>query len=168
MVLTPHAVVGATIASFFRLNPFTAFFAGFLSHFFMDFVPHWDYKLRSARRDEINPLNSDFVLSRDSLIDFAKIGFDVSLGLILSLIFFSIGANVSPFVVVAGALGAMLPDPLQVVYVKYRKEPFLTLQKTHMLFHARKRITNPVAGVLLYCLIIMICLLLGGFSFFTW
>ncbi|HRZ30658.1 MAG TPA: hypothetical protein P5274_03295 [Candidatus Paceibacterota bacterium] len=168
MVLTPHAVVGASIASIFKLNPFTAFFAGFLSHFFMDSVPHWDYKLRSARLDEVNPLNNDLVINRESTIDFIKIGFDAFLGLSLSLIFFTLGANVSPLVILAGALGAILPDPLQVVYVKYRREPFLTLQKTHMLFHTRKRITNPVVGVLLYCLLLLVCLLLGGVSFFIW
>jgi hypothetical protein len=168
MVLTPHAVVGATIASFFKLNPFTAFFSGFLSHFFMDIIPHWDYKLRSARLDEVNPLNNDLVINLDSTIDFIKIGLDACLGIVISLIFFTLGANISPVVILAGALGAILPDPLQLVYMKYRKEPFLTLQKTHMLFHSPKRITNPVVGVLLYCLIITVCLFLGGAGFFTW
>lgn len=168
MVLTPHAVVGATIASFFRLNPFTAFWAGFLSHFFMDFIPHWDYKLKSARYDEANPLNNDLIISRDSTLDFIKIGFDGFLGVAISLLFFTLGANISPFVVIAGALGAILPDPLQLVYMKYRREPFITLQKTHMLFHSRLRITNPVFGVLFYCLIIILCLLLGSLSFFIW
>jgi hypothetical protein len=48
MVLTPHAVVGAAIASAFGLSPGASLLTGFLSHFLLDRFPHWDYELTSA------------------------------------------------------------------------------------------------------------------------
>lgn len=168
MVLTPHAVVGAAVTSFFKLNPFTAFVAGFLSHFFMDSIPHWDYKLKSAYHDEINPLNDDLIIGRDFYFDLVKIGFDAFLGMSLAILFFNIGANVSFWAVVSGALGGIVPDALQFVYTKWRKEPLLSLQKTHRLFHTSHKIYNPVLGVFLYCLLIILCLFFGAWSFFIW
>ncbi len=168
MVLTPHAVAGAAIASFFKLNPFTAFVAGFLSHFFIDLIPHWDYRLKSARLDEVYPLNNDLVIGPDFYFDLVKMGFDALLGIILSIIFFTIGGGVSFWPIVFGAIGGIAPDALQFAYMKYRKEPLLSLQRTHFLFHTSYKIYNPVLGVFLYCLFIMFCLFLGAWSFFIW
>lgn len=167
MILTPHAVAGAAITTVFKLNPFTAFFAGFLSHFLLDAIPHWDYRLKSLQRDDTQPLNNDFVLVSKSYIDFAKLGFDALLGLSLSLVFFHFGAGVSFWAIVFGVIGAILPDPLQVVYMKWRREPLISLQKTHLLFHTSRRIYNPVLGVFLYCLFILFFLFLGAMGFFS-
>ena len=168
MVLTPHAVAGAAITSFFKLSPVTAFFAGFLSHFFLDALPHWDYQLRSSRKDKVHPLNNDFVLNGDSWVDFSKLGMDACLGLALAIFFFTFGLNVSFWAIVAGALGAVAPDALSFVYMKWRKEPMISLQKTHLLFHAVYRIYNPVLGVFLSCLVVIIFLFIGGWSTFSW
>lgn len=168
MILTPHAVAGAAITSFFRLNPVTAFFAGFLSHFFLDAIPHWDYKLKSAEIDEAYPLNNNLLIGRGFYFDLVKMGFDLSLGLALALLFFFVGAGVPFWSVMFGSLGAVIPDALQFVYMKwYKKEPLISLQKTHILFHASLRIYNPVLGTFLYCIIIIALLLFGGASFFS-
>ena len=167
MILTPHAVAGAAITSLFRLNPVTAFFAGFLSHFFLDAIPHWDYKLKSSYKDEAQPLNNNFGVGPGLYLDLAKIGFDALLGLFLSVLFFSLGTGVSFWAIIFGAIGGMLPDPLQVVYMKWRREPLISLQKTHLLFHTSHRIQDPVFGIFLYCVIILFFLFLGGASFFS-
>lgn len=168
MVLTPHAIVGATITSFFKLNPFTAFVAGFLSHFFIDLIPHWDYRLKSARLDEACPINNDVVIGSDFYIDLVKTGFDASLGLALSLVLFTVGGGISLWPIVFGAIGGIAPDALQFAYMKYRREPLLSLQRTHILFHSSHKIYNPVLGVFIYCLLITLCLFLGNWSFFIW
>lgn len=167
MVLTPHAVAGAAISSLFRLNPVTAFFAGFLSHFFLDALPHWDYKTKSFRRDEAQPLNNDFIVSRESSSDFIKLGFDVFLGVFISLLFFVIGAGAPFWSILLGAIGGVTPDALSFVYMKWRKEPLISLQKTHLLFHTARRIYDPFWGVTFYCLFLLALLLLGGVSFFS-
>lgn len=166
MVLTPHAVVGAAVTSFFRLNPFTAFWAGFLSHFFLDSFPHWDYELKSAELDETNPLKNDMIINRDFYFDLVKIGFDCLLGFILSVLFFVIGGGFSFWTIFFGALGGVAPDFLQFVYMKFRREPFLSLQKAHNIFHTSKKITNPVLGVVISCSVLLFGLLLGNIAFF--
>lgn len=168
MVLTPHAVFGSAFASALRLSPPLAFIAGFLSHFLLDIFPHWDYRLKSAYRDEDNYLNNDIVIGRDFYFDLTKISFDAFLGLSLSLLLFSFGVGVSFWTIVCGAIGGILPDALQFLYMKIRREPLTSLQRIHILMHAKKEIENPVVGVFLHATFISFCLFLGAWTFFIW
>lgn len=45
MLETSHVVVGMTIGKYVP-NPFLAFIFAFLSHFILDFIPHWDGRLK--------------------------------------------------------------------------------------------------------------------------
>jgi hypothetical protein len=45
--LSTHAIVGGAIASLISSHPLLAAVAGFTSHFVIDAIPHWDYRLRS-------------------------------------------------------------------------------------------------------------------------
>jgi hypothetical protein len=47
MILSTHAIVGGALASLFPSHPVVIIAAGFASHFAIDAIPHWDYKLRS-------------------------------------------------------------------------------------------------------------------------
>jgi hypothetical protein len=114
MILSTHSIVGSAISYGFRLHPVTAFFAGIVSHFIMDMLPHRDYELvstafhpepvgRSARR-------------KDIIGDFCKVGFDILLAFIIPLYFFSGGNMIAVF---AGAIGGMLPDFFHVLHNRY-------------------------------------------------
>ena len=106
MTLTPHAIVGAAIASTIPDQPLLGFSLAFLSHFVLDAIPHWDYKLSSMTEDKANKINNNMKIGRDFYFDLLKIGPDFSLGLILAYLLF---ANL------VGALGAVFPDLLQFV-----------------------------------------------------
>ena len=54
MTLATHAVVGAAAASLIPTHPFLGFIAGFVSHFAIDAIPHWEYSLASAKIDKDN------------------------------------------------------------------------------------------------------------------
>lgn len=41
MSTLPHVIIGASVGSFLP-NPIAASAAGFLSHFILDYIPHWD------------------------------------------------------------------------------------------------------------------------------
>src|SRR5687767_3301477 len=41
MTTIPHVIVGAAVGSL-APNPYLASLAGFISHFVLDFIPHWD------------------------------------------------------------------------------------------------------------------------------
>ena len=167
MILVTHAVVGAGIASVARLHPISAFIVGFLSHFVLDTIPHWDYHLKSSTKGSVaNPIDGDFVIGRDFYFDLIKIGLDFLLGLVLPLIFFSQGMSLLDFVtsgILWGAIGGMTPDFLQFVYSKFRHEPMVSLQRFHIFMHADRRLNDSyilgpliqaglIAGTILVCL----------------
>ncbi|MFA6296985.1 MAG: hypothetical protein WC629_00270 [Candidatus Paceibacterota bacterium] len=159
MTLGTHAVVGASLATLLPSHPVLAFTAGFLSHFVLDSIPHWDYKLLSISKDENNKMNTDMVLGSNFIIDIFRIGFDIYLG--LSVAFLVVGnLFYPPFVLLAGAIGAMLPDTLQFVYFKFKREPLRSLQKFHMFMHAETRIHNPVKGIFFQIITVIVAVLL--------
>jgi len=168
MILSPHALAGATIASTFHFSPVIAFFAGFASHFILDMLPHWDYKLRSAELDELNPLNNDIIVGRKFIFDLLVMGIDVSLGFFFAGLFFVGRGPVSTLAIVSGAVGGVLPDALQFVYMKFRIEPFTKIQRLHLFMHSGKKIESPVWGVFWYAILFLIFFLVGNWRIFTW
>lgn len=146
MILTNHAITGAALASLTPNQPLVGFTVGFLSHFVLDAVPHWDYYLASFKEDGDNPLNDDVILNGDFLKDILKIGLDGIIGLSLSYLVFVLYFKISIVAVLCGAIGAMMPDALQFVYMKWRHEPLKSLQRLHRLVHADKDKTKSSAG----------------------
>ncbi len=146
MILSTHAVVGAAIAELLPTHPVVAVTLAFASHFAFDAIPHWDYQIYSS---SINPdVGGSLKLNKTLLFDMLRIGTDGVVGLLLSVVFFS-GGPISGFgfwlpILCAGA--AMFPDFLQFVYLRWRHEPIISLQRFHTWIHAKKRIYNTVLG----------------------
>lgn len=158
MILTSHALVGAAIASLFPQSPILGFSGAFISHFMLDAIPHWDYPLKS---DSINPsIGSKIVLNKPFFIDTITIGGDIVLGLLLSLVIFN---DTPPWIIILGASGGILPDPLQFVYTRFKREPFITLQKFHAWIQRDNNFfkDKQLAGVILQIATItsMVCIL---------
>lgn len=146
MVLVTHGVVGSVIAKVFGLNPLSAFVFGFFSHFLLDSIPHWDYKL-SSKNIGNNFLDTDMKIGRSFVLDIFKVGVDVLLGLIIVFLFFPTNSYVF-LSVLCGFIGGIAPDFLQFVYFKFRKQPFILIQKFHHSMHSRKNLNNhSVVGV---------------------
>lgn len=165
MVLTTHAITGAAIASIIPTHPVLGFVLGFGSHFVLDSIPHWDYKLLSSSKDEKNPMNNDMIINKNFVYDLFKIGFDVSLGFILAYLFFGVSMS-NDFLVAlsAGAVGGVLPDALQFVYFKFRREPIYTLQKFHVWIHSSISLNKkPLLGISTQALLIILVVLIQKF-----
>ena len=94
MILTPHLLLGAAIAAKIS-NPFLILPLAFLSHYFLDLLPHKEYSVENIFKKNW----------KKSLPDFIKVGVDFSSGIVLISIFSS-----SELIVYAGALLAILPD----------------------------------------------------------
>ena len=141
MILVTHAIVGAATASFFPNHPVLAFSAGVLSHFIVDAIPHWHYPHPSVIEDKRDPLNTDMPirLSREFIVDIFRIGLDALLGIGISILAFG-SLHVPLEIILLGALGGILPDPLQFLYWKMRMEPLITLQRFHMWIHADRNL----------------------------
>src|ERR1041385_1909635 len=128
MTLATHAITGAAIASFVPTHPVAAFATGFASHFLIDAIPHYDYPIFS---DSIHPKKrlQRMILDGDFFRDVADFSFDVVLGIAVSWLVFA--SPDSGIAIIAGALGGILPDPLQFVAKKMPYEPLVNLQRFH-------------------------------------
>ncbi len=148
MILSTHAITGAALASLVPEHPIIGFGIGFLSHFALDTIPHWDYSLLSIKRDVNNPINDNMIINKKFVLDFSKIAMDATLGIVLSLLVFSFGYKVSLLAVFSGAIGGIVPDGLQFVYMKWRHEPLISLQKFHIWIHSKKHFNGrPFVGL---------------------
>jgi hypothetical protein len=140
MILSTHAVVGGALASLSPSHPVAAFAVGFASHFVIDAIPHWDYPLRSisVAPGARNQVRLTSALARD----LALIGFDAIVGLALAIGIFATPATI--VAILAGAVGAMLPDPLQFVHTLYPHEPLASLQRFHRWIHTKRQLHWPI------------------------
>jgi len=96
MILTCHLLVGAAIANKIKFLPL-AFFLAFLSHYFLDFIPHIDYSIKSIKGKKWEK----------SFPAFLKVILDISLGVLLISIF-----SKNQPVIFVGAFFAILSDGL--------------------------------------------------------
>jgi hypothetical protein len=142
MILCTHAIVGAALASFVPSHPVAAFAIGFVSHFALDAIPHRDYPINSR---SVNPrIGAPMVFDRALLRDAATIGFDGVFGIIAAVFLLASPDNL--WAILLGAIGAMLPDPLQFVYTRLPYEPLRTLQRFHRWAHSDKQIRGIILG----------------------
>lgn len=143
MILCSHAVVGAALASFLPSHPAAAFVVGFASHFVIDAIPHWDYPIQSH---SVNPnIAAPIVFDRAPVRDAITIGSDSLFGVAAALYLFSSSASL--WAILLGAIGAILPDPLQFVHGRWPYEPLVTLQRFHRWIHTDRRIRDASLGV---------------------
>src|SRR3989344_8377526 len=112
MILLVHMLVGAAVASYIK-NPILAIILAFLSHYFLDFIPHSEYNIENIKKKQWNK----------SLPDILKLALDFFSG-ILSILLFS---SRQPVIFIA-AFFAILPDGL--TFLSYfSKNKFLELHK---------------------------------------
>lgn len=166
MTLAAHTVVGTALASLLPNHPLLGFGAAFVSHFALDSLPHWDYTLAALTEDPKEPLNADIAFDSRFAKDLIRIGLDAALGLLLAALFLlALGMHLYP-TLLAGALGGIVPDALQLVYVKFRHEPFRSLQRFHMAIQAgRKLKVKPVIGLFLQAILALaVCLVVFPFT----
>jgi hypothetical protein len=143
MILTTHAVVGAAVASFVPSHPAVAFVLGFGSHFILDAIPHVDYPIKSR---SVNPkIGAPLTFDRALLQDVVTIGSDGLFGLLAALLLFSSATNF--WAILLGAVGAILPDPLQFAFTRWPHEPLRTLQRFHRWAHSKKKMDSVVFGI---------------------
>lgn len=138
MILGTHAIAGGTTATLVTGNPLIGFIVGMATHYILDIFPHWQYELRSKRS---TGTKFDMALGPAFIRDLVVTGIDAALGLAVlgatavwsGTIQLDTALLASPLV--WGAIGGMLPDPLQFVYGKWPRPPMTWLQRFHHLFH---------------------------------
>ncbi len=123
MFITPHMLVGAAIGVK-ASNPWTAFCFGLLSHYLIDFLPHWDY-LKEIR---INKLE-----------DFLKIFLDFIIGTIMVL--FLVWNLPNKLIIAIAVVSALLPDFLEFIYKNFKVKQLQFLSDFHHKIHFWKHLS---------------------------
>ncbi len=138
MILCTHALVGGAIASLMPDRPLLALACGIASHFAIDAIPHADYPLRSI---SIGPGGAAVTLNRSLLRDLGVISLDAAIGLAAAMWLYATPATA--LTVLLGALGGIVPDPLQLAYNLCPREPLRTIQRFHVWIHAKRKLSWP-------------------------
>jgi len=126
------------------------------SHFAIDAIPHWDYPLRaiSIKPNTGAALKLNWFLFRD----LGLIMLDACVGLGVALWLYA--TPTAEVAVLLGALGAMLPDPLQLAHRLWPREPLRTLQRFHVWMHTKRKLTWPVGVSSQLSFIVLVVLIL--------
>ena len=154
MILATHAIIGAGIVSLSVHDPALGLCLAFASHFVLDAVPHWSYKVQST---SIQPHGgvSGIHFDKDFFQDVAHIGSDGLIGILLSVLFFAKPQTL--WLIIGGAIAGMLPDALQFVYSKFKHEPLIHLQHFHEWIHTKYQLNDmPLIGILSQIIFVII------------
>ncbi len=146
MLIAAHSISGGVVGEAIG-NPFLAILFGFVSHFLLDLIPHFD-------------TTDDGKLTKRQLI---LIGIDGSIGLAI-IVYLLMGYTIDPVSFLAGAFGAIIPDLFDNVKlweVSFRKskfgEPFHAF---HELVHSNLNINHWKLGAFTQILVILISIFL--------
>ncbi|HLP44191.1 MAG TPA: hypothetical protein VK145_02830 [Candidatus Nanoarchaeia archaeon] len=157
MTLATHMVVGAAAAKVLSSHPVEAFVIGWISHYILDSVVHWDYPLSITGGQEHAPLNIREASKKLIAYDVGKVLIDVILGAIMIYV---LSKNFSPdnvHLLVAGALGATIPDFLQFLYGVFKVRILAILQDFHNFMHAERTLKGrPIVGIAAQICVILI------------
>jgi hypothetical protein len=164
MILTTHALAGTIVASVIPNHPILGFGLALSSHYLMDTVPHWEYRLRTESFESPTPEKISW-FSRNFILDILTIKLDFIFGIALSIIFLLFAGSFSWTVLTVGVIAGVLPDVLQFAYILYSKPPFTWTQKIHDFFHTNINWKNrPLVGSITQIVILIILVLATFFD----
>ena len=112
MLLAPHILVGAAVASQFQ-NPVLGLIFALLSHFVLDRTPHWEYSVEALKQIKTRGIK----YCRPILL---RVILDIIIGFAVLIFAMLISANPIDFVYLAlGGFFGILPDGLSfLLFVK--------------------------------------------------
>lgn len=123
MLITPHMLIGAAIGVHSN-NIGMAFLFGLISHYLLDFLPHWEYLtgLKITKVSQAIKLILDFIL-----------------GIVLVLVLIW---NYSEWAIVASAIfGALLPDFIGGIYENFKIKQLKVLYDIHNKLHYPREVS---------------------------
>lgn len=160
MILVTHGIIGAAVGRFFPANPILAFFAGLLSHFVFDAIPHWHYPLSAIDGKKASSGKSVFTVKKRIILDAFIIALDFFMGVWLAMLIFNKNdySNYSAF---AGAIGGLLPDGLMFLSWILRIKILKLFDKFHIFIHSKIDIDSwfvigPLSQVAIIAIVVFV------------
>ena len=143
MVITSHMLVGAAIGVH-SPNVWAAFCFGFISHYLLDALPHWDY-LDGIKISKFNQL--------------AKIFIDFIIGsTVVVILFWPLSFNFN-ILIIFGLFGALLPDFIEFFYTNFKIKLLRPLSLFHNKIHYYKK-TSFLKGSISLIIVLIISIVL--------
>lgn len=166
MILSSHIITASAVVEPLLnkplnfMNAVLIFFAAFLSHFALDALPHWDYKMSSFPKENGERL---FVIKKDFLIrDLSKNLLDGIIGLTGAFLIVGFPKNFPEFILFSLIVfGAVLPDALEALFTIKKWRVLKPLHKFHIIIHGKRIFANKpfwgaVSQILIIALIVFI------------
>ena len=155
MILSIHAITGAVLAS--NSDNFGQIVVlGVASHYFLDSIPHVEYKIENIKNGNLKMAAKEF----------SKILFDLLLGLVVILFIIQDQSFNQSIFILTGSFFALLPDGLYFIDCLIKNKDrniFTKFLKNHTVFHkkthsvvSKKTITIPSQIVIILILIYLI------------
>lgn len=165
MILSSHIITATAVAIPLTVAPITPasavaiFLVAFCSHYILDLIPHWDYKLVSIKTCHGGEKNG-YIEKTKIQTDLIKITFDVLLGVLVSFILISLSSLSSVDKLIALSViipASILPDLIEVINIFFKKQPVALLHKIHLFFHRKNIfIGKPFKGAPLQIAILLL------------
>ena len=115
MILASHIIISGLLGATTQ-NYFLAAVFGFVSHYIIDAIPHWDSYLSPEFKIRAEIKDGSFIKEKFFWKEISKIAIDILIGLILLFIFLQNLNFVSIIAVFISVFFSVLPDALQFLY----------------------------------------------------
>ena len=127
MILSIHAITGAVLGSY-GTSPVQASVQGLISHYLIDFLPHFDYKINDIAKGDWE----------SAYLEFLKILADLMIaGAVIAFIIYKNPENILS--ILLGSFFALFPDGLLFIhFILSKKSPELLIRRFlagHYEFH---------------------------------
>ncbi len=163
MILTTHALAGTIVASMIPNHPVLGFGLALASHYALDMIPHWEYKMRTESED-LNVIHKISWRDNNTYLDILTVKADALVGILLSVGFLLLIGGFNWYTLAVGVIAGVLPDFLQFAHIIHSHRPFRWTQKIHDFFHADiKWKHRPVLGTLTQVVSIIILIAVSSY-----
>jgi len=140
MILASHIIVSGLLGATTQ-NYFLAAIFGFVSHYILDVIPHWDSYLSPKFYVKAEAEDGKFIKEKFFWKEAGKIVIDILIGLGLLFIFLKNLSYINITAVFISVFFGILPDPLQLFYLmtkwRFIKWNFDLQEFVHYLIHSK-------------------------------
>lgn len=158
MILSLHAITGAVIGSSVE-NPLESSILALISHYFIDFLPHFDYKIENIQKGDWKSASPEFLkIAADLIIS----------GAIVTFVIYKNPANILS--ILLATFFSLFPDGLMLVHFIFsKKSPELFISKFlakhyefHYKMHSSVRSVTAISVIAQSLLIIFLIVMVFG------
>ena len=142
MILMVHILVGALIVLKIKIL-WLALLLAFLSHYFLDSLPHWDYSIENIKKRNWKQTSKEFLIVFFDILTATILVLFLSKNILLSFI---------------GAFFSTLPDGLHLLYRIWPNKFLKIHQRFHQKINFPRNKISPFWGILAQIIIISIAI----------